>query len=52
MQLPLHQIFLLLLIPLGIGTIASIMMARIHSANLQSEGPPAQLKESAASGAD
>jgi len=52
MQLPLHQIFLLLLIPLGIGTIASIMMARIHSATLQSEAPSPRLKERAASGAN
>jgi len=36
MQLPLQQIFLLLLIPLGIGTVASIMMARIYRAHLRS----------------
>ena len=37
MQLPLQQIFLLLLVPLGIGTVASIMMARIYHAHLHSE---------------
>ena len=34
MQLPLYQMFLLLLIPLAIGTGASFVMAKIHSANL------------------
>jgi AAHS family 4-hydroxybenzoate transporter-like MFS transporter len=52
MHLPLQQIFLLLLIPLGVGTIASIVMARIYHAHLQSEGPAPQLKASPASGAD
>lgn len=52
MHLPLQQIFLLLLIPLGIGTIASIMMARIYYAHLHSQAPAPQLKERAASGAD
>jgi AAHS family 4-hydroxybenzoate transporter-like MFS transporter len=33
-QLPLHQIFLLLLIPLAIGTVASFVMAKLHSASL------------------
>jgi MFS transporter, AAHS family, 4-hydroxybenzoate transporter len=52
MQLPLHQIFLLLLIPLGVGTIASVMMARIHSASLRSEAPAGSLTPRPASGAD
>ena len=52
MHLPLQQIFLLLLIPLGIGTIASTLMARIYYAHLRSEAPAPQLKERAASGAD
>jgi MFS transporter, AAHS family, 4-hydroxybenzoate transporter len=52
MQLPLRQIFLLLLIPLGIGTIASIMMARIYQTRMDSEGLAPQLRESPASGAD
>jgi AAHS family 4-hydroxybenzoate transporter-like MFS transporter len=52
MQLPLQQIFLLLLIPLGIGTIASIVMARIYHAHVQSEELAPQLKASPASGAD
>ncbi len=50
MQLPLHRLFLLLLIPLGIGTIASILMARIYHAHLRSEGTAPQLRESPASG--
>jgi len=48
MQLPLHQIFLLLLIPLGIGTIASVMMARLYRAQAQPQALTPQL----ASGAD
>jgi MFS transporter, AAHS family, 4-hydroxybenzoate transporter len=38
MQLPLQQIFLLLLIPLGIGTVASFVMAKLYSANLAGAG--------------
>lgn len=49
MHLPLHQIFLLLLIPLGIGTIASIVMARIHRAHLHAETMQPQWSESRAS---
>jgi AAHS family 4-hydroxybenzoate transporter-like MFS transporter len=44
MHLPLHQIFLLLLIPLGIGTIASAVMARIYHAQLHAETLTPQLK--------
>ncbi len=36
MQIPLQQMFLLLLIPLAVGTVASFLMAKLHSANLAS----------------
>ena len=49
MQLPLYQIFLLLLIPLGIGTIASVMMARIYHARAHSVELEPQLTGSPAS---
>lgn len=51
MHLPLHQIFLLLLIPLGVGTVASVMMARIYHAHVRAEAPAPQLKARAVSGA-
>jgi len=51
MQLPLYQIFLLLLIPLGLGTIASIMMARIYHASAPSVELEPRLTESPAPGA-
>jgi AAHS family 4-hydroxybenzoate transporter-like MFS transporter len=38
MQLPLYQIFLLLLIPLGIGTATSVAMARLYSADIRGQG--------------
>jgi hypothetical protein len=52
MQLPLQQIFLLLLVPLGIGTVASILMARVYHTSLASEGRSPRLEENPAAGAD
>jgi AAHS family 4-hydroxybenzoate transporter-like MFS transporter len=48
MHLPLHQIFLLLLIPLGIGTLASILLARLYRARVRAESLLPQLSESPA----
>jgi len=48
MHLPLHQIFLLFLIPLGIGTVASIVMARIYHTHVHTEGLHPQSNESPA----
>jgi hypothetical protein len=38
MHFPIHQIFMLLLIPLGIGTVASFAMARLYYEKFQGHG--------------
>jgi Na+-driven multidrug efflux pump len=42
MKLPLHVIFLLVLIPLAIGTVASILIARLFGRGFQDDVPEAQ----------
>ena len=41
MKLPLYEIFLLLLIPLGVGTAASVVMARLFGTGFQDDVPGA-----------
>jgi hypothetical protein len=43
MKLPLYAIFLLLLIPLTLGTIASIVIARLFGRGFQDDVPGAPL---------
>jgi AAHS family 4-hydroxybenzoate transporter-like MFS transporter len=48
MKLPIYQIFLLVLIPLAVGTLASIVIARLFGRGFQDVSPEAQLTTSAA----
>jgi hypothetical protein len=41
MKLPLYEIFLLLLIPLGVGTVASVVIARLFGTGFQDDVPVA-----------
>jgi len=50
MQLPLFQMFLLLLIPLGIGTAASFIMARLYSADIRGQRAAQASQAGAAAG--